>query len=342
MTGEQLVAILNDNLSSKIIDANYYFNGKRPVDLLQTPLDTVNDLKSIPSSYRYIGMTVKVLSGDTLDSKGKNIPDEYWLVGGTKNANWVKKPSVLDGKLSLNANVSGSSVELMYDGNVIGTAADLTDILTAWQSDKYISNGAIVTDNGTKYLLLFYNDQSLQPGRVDLRGISGGGSASGGTGGDENVIEHILVNGQELSVIAKTVNIDLSGYATTGFVGSAITEALGDYATSADTVEAISRVARPSLSADTYSDAKLLATADNIGQIIDVKDEDFISGETYSEGLYVVTGEGEIAKLGLASATGDISGDVENLKGRVGTLESNVSRIIDYLYWETDEELEIE
>ena len=117
---------------------------------------------------------------------------------------------------------------------------------------------------------------------------------------------------------------------------------VNDYATSADTVAAIEEASRPSLSAATYTDAKALATANNVGQIIEVKNEEDISGNTYSDGLYIVAGAGEISKLGVTSATGDLSGDVESLKGRVGTLESNVSNIMDYLYWETDDELVIE
>jgi len=294
---------------------NFYYGGKRPVDAFQIPLDTVSDLNGIPSKYRYVGMTVKVLSGCTLDANGKNVPDEYWLVGGTKNSNWTRKPSVLDGKLSLSANTSNSSIELLYDGEPIGVAADLTDILTAWQTDKYITAGGIMTDSGTKYLVLFYNDNTIPPVRIDLTGIGGGGEGSGATG----------------------------DYATTGYVHYAIIESLRQYATSADTVDAISQAFKPSISANTYSDAQQLATSGNIGTIIDVKNDDYTSSAaTYYSGLYIVTGDGEVSKLAFESPNQDISGDIENLKGRVGTLESNVSNIMDYLYWETDDELVIE
>lgn len=152
--------------------------------------------------------------------------------------------------------------------------------------------------------------------------------------GEGNIIEEVQVDGTPLEVIDKSVNIILSGYAKTSD--------LDEYATSADTVAAIKEAAKPSLSAATYTDAKALATADNVGKIIEVKNEEDVSGVTYSDGLYIVAGAGEVSKLGVTSATGDLSGDVENLKGRVGTLESNVSNIMDYLYWETDDDLEIE
>jgi len=92
-----------------------------------------------------------------------------------------------------------------------------------------------------------------------------------------------------------------------------------------------------SIVADNYASALTLATSDNIGQIIDVKN-DYTEGEgetatTYTSGLYIVTGSNTISKLGVSSASGDIASDVENLKARVASLED----LSDYLYWETDD-----
>lgn len=92
-----------------------------------------------------------------------------------------------------------------------------------------------------------------------------------------------------------------------------------------------------SIPADNYTSAVTLATSDNIGQIIDVQN-DYSEGEgatatTYTSGLYIVTGPGTISKLGVSSASGDISSDVENLKAKVAALEEACN----YLYWETDE-----
>ena len=83
-----------------------------------------------------------------------------------------------------------------------------------------------------------------------------------------------------------------------------------------------------SLQADNYSAALLLATSDNIGQIIYVNNEEAVEGgEPYTAGPYIVTGAGTIAKLGTTTATGDIAGDVETLKGSVGDIETNVTNI---------------
>ena len=74
----------------------------------------------------------------------------------------------------------------------------------------------------------------------------------------------------------------------------------------------------------------LLAKADNIGQIIYLTTQVKVneeSGEvTYSAGPYIVSGAGEVSKIGTTSASGDIAGDVNTLKGKVGTLESTVGK----------------
>ena len=91
---------------------------------------------------------------------------------------------------------------------------------------------------------------------------------------------------------------------------------------------------------NTYADAIVLATSDNVGQLIYVKTTTYKKGDGYTDnaeeadkdaegkaieytaGPYVVTGAGSVAKLGTTSASGDIAGDVETLKGKVSTLES--------------------
>lgn len=98
-----------------------------------------------------------------------------------------------------------------------------------------------------------------------------------------------------------------------------------------------------SLPVDTYKDAIDQAAADNIGQLFYVKKTTYKKGDGYTEveseadkdtdgkivaeytaGPYIVTGTNTVAKLGTTSATGNIAGDVEVLKGRVGTVEDKV------------------
>ena len=68
----------------------------------------------------------------------------------------------------------------------------------------------------------------------------------------------------------------------------------------------------------------MLATTDNIGQIIYLTTQ-VIDGEvTYSPGPYIVSGNGTVSKIGTTSASGDIAADVAALQGKVSTLESTV------------------
>ena len=81
----------------------------------------------------------------------------------------------------------------------------------------------------------------------------------------------------------------------------------------------------------TDQNPKLLAKADNIGQIIYLTKEVKVTGEsgevTYSPGPYIVSGAGTVSKIGTTSASGDIAADVDALQGRVGTLESTVDTL---------------
>lgn len=81
------------------------------------------------------------------------------------------------------------------------------------------------------------------------------------------------------------------------------------------------------LTADNYTAAMRMATANNIGQIINVTAEETLEDNKYTAGLYVVTGVGAVAKLGTTSASGDLSGDVEKLKGDVSTLKDTVTKL---------------
>lgn len=74
----------------------------------------------------------------------------------------------------------------------------------------------------------------------------------------------------------------------------------------------------------TNQNPKLLATADNIGQIIYLTTQVQDGKDTYSPGPYIVSGDGTVSKIGTTSASGDIAGDVATLQGKVGTLEQTV------------------
>jgi hypothetical protein len=67
------------------------------------------------------------------------------------------------------------------------------------------------------------------------------------------------------------------------------------------------------------------STADNIGQVIYIT----TGTETYPAGPYIAIGDGKVSKLGTTTATGDIDGDVEALKTKVGNLEAADGEIKD-------------
>ena len=87
-----------------------------------------------------------------------------------------------------------------------------------------------------------------------------------------------------------------------------------------------------SITATNYSEAKSLANVNNMGQIIYVTSEETSTTEkdekgkfiVYSSGPYIVTGAGTVAKLGTTTATGDLAGDVETLKGNVSQINTNL------------------
>lgn len=100
-----------------------------------------------------------------------------------------------------------------------------------------------------------------------------------------------------------------------------------DDATRSENWKKIGDDVKIALSAENYTAATKLATADNIGQIISVTTEETIAGVNYTAGLYIVTGAGEVAKLGTTTASGDIAGDVAKLKGDVSTLKTTVEKL---------------
>ena len=131
---------------------------------------------------------------------------------------------------------------------------------------------------------------------------------------------------------------DVNGSATEGIVitvtqdtneknnGIYLVKSIGDGVTSGELVPAGS--GNGSVTATNYTAAKKLATSDNVGQLVYVLNDETSATETdengdavvYTKGPYVVSGAGVVAKLGTTSASGDIAGDVETLKGDVATL----------------------
>lgn len=69
------------------------------------------------------------------------------------------------------------------------------------------------------------------------------------------------------------------------------------------------------------------AKESNIGQVILLQNSTPVGEVSYEPGPYIVTGIGSVAKMSSAPASGDVSGVVAVLEGKVSTLESKVITI---------------
>ena len=78
-------------MSEVSVNSQYRLIDNNPLDVKQTPVQTVADLYKIPRAQRYEGMTVTVLDWD-----GSGEQWDYYLVGGTANKNWERKHLVVD------------------------------------------------------------------------------------------------------------------------------------------------------------------------------------------------------------------------------------------------------
>lgn len=146
-------------------------------------------------------------------------------------------------------------------------------------------------------------------------------------------------------------NVDLSTYATKEDVNekveeientindavSGLTDDINDTNERVDGIE--ERVEtleeKSNTSVDTMEEAQEIAKAENQGQIIYINNKNGDTG--YTAGAYVVTGEGTVAKLGTTTATGDVEGEVNDLIGRVTTVETKVETIITQLTIDGDD-----
>lgn len=65
------------------------YTGKGYIDAIMQPVATYDDLKSIPTKSRFVGLEVVVLNDETHDNKQM----KYWLKGGILNGNWTPMES---------------------------------------------------------------------------------------------------------------------------------------------------------------------------------------------------------------------------------------------------------
>jgi len=117
------------------VSSQYRLLASYPLDAHLTPVNEVSGLYAIPSSQRYVGMTVTVKN----DPAGKQT--DYWLVGGINNANWVKKAS--DSlEIAKLAAPSTSAYSESYQLQVNGSTAALGAIINIPKDYRVIESTA--------------------------------------------------------------------------------------------------------------------------------------------------------------------------------------------------------
>ena len=69
------------------------YTGKGYLDVKMMPVASVEELNKISRTQRFEGLTITVLNNGN--------PQDYWLIGGTANSNWVPKNSTNFNELRL-------------------------------------------------------------------------------------------------------------------------------------------------------------------------------------------------------------------------------------------------
>ena len=94
------------------------YAGKGYLDAKMMPVNTVDDLKSISLTQRFEGLTITVLNN------GK--PQDYWLVGGITNNNWVPK-TVAGDYSELRLVLEDGFLKLMDGDKQLGDSVDFNN-----------------------------------------------------------------------------------------------------------------------------------------------------------------------------------------------------------------------
>lgn len=120
------------------------YTGRGYLDAKMMPVNSVDDLKAISLTQRFEGLTITVLNNGN--------PQDYWLVGGITNKNWVPKTfnngdgNYVDLKLAL----EDGFLMLMDGSTQLGEKIDLNSFFPGGQpgnDDLFISSIDYVTEN---------------------------------------------------------------------------------------------------------------------------------------------------------------------------------------------------
>lgn len=130
------------------------YAGRGYLDAKMMPVKTYEELKSIPQTQRFEGLTIVVLNDGQ--------PQDYWLVGGTSNSCW--KPKTATNFDDLRLTLEEGFLKLTNDGIQLGEAIDFNDFFPSSSSEIYIKSVdyATVNDDGENgiFMCFTYSDGS--------------------------------------------------------------------------------------------------------------------------------------------------------------------------------------
>jgi hypothetical protein len=131
------------------------YAGKGYLDAKMMPVNTFDDLKSIPPTQRFEGLTVVVLNDGN--------PQDYWLIGGTSNSCWVPKTASNFNDLKLV--LEEGFLKLMNADAQLGEAVDFNSFFPESDNvDLYINSIDYTTENGNGengiFMCFTYSDES--------------------------------------------------------------------------------------------------------------------------------------------------------------------------------------
>ena len=131
------------------------YAGKGYLDAKMMPVNTFDDLKSIPPTQRFEGLTVVVLN--------EGNPQDYWLIGGTSNSCWVPKNANNFNDLKLV--LEEGFLKLMNAETQLGEAVDFNSFFPESDNvDLYISSVDYTSENDKDengiFMCFTYSDDS--------------------------------------------------------------------------------------------------------------------------------------------------------------------------------------
>ena len=131
------------------------YAGRGYLDAKMMPVKTVDELKKIPASQRFEGLTIVVLND--------GMPQDYWLIGGTSNSCWLPKTATnfTDLRLAL----ENGFLKLTNAGIPLGDGVDLKSFFPENEAnDLYIKSIDYSTqdDNGKTgiFMCFTYSDET--------------------------------------------------------------------------------------------------------------------------------------------------------------------------------------